>query len=285
MNESWKHWVKENMDLGIPNKTIFNTLKSHNFDLDDITNTMGWSPEEGLFVVHETEEDKSCRNIIYDKKELKHERRFIHNAKKVEVENDVLDIYKIDNFLSKKECEDLIKIIKSNSRASMVSTPGSPDEYVDDEVRTSTTCDLNKSHGKLPEKINERINAHMGIHKLFGEELQGQHYAETQEFKSHTDTFAPDTDEYEKFAKTTGQRTWTFMIYLNELKNGGETKFTKVKTPCGNQLSFKPKLGQAVTWNNLYVNGEINPNSQHQSCSVKTGEKTIITKWFRERRS
>ena len=101
MDESWKHWVKENMTLGIPKETIFNTLKSHNFDLDDITNTMGWSPEEGLFVVQATSKNKSHGNIIYDKKELKHERGFIHNAEKVEVENDVLDIYKIDNFLSK----------------------------------------------------------------------------------------------------------------------------------------------------------------------------------------
>ena len=75
------------------------------------------------------------------------------------------------------------------------------------------------------------------------------------------------------------------MIYLNEPEEGGETTFTNVKISEDNQLSIKPSLGQAVTWNNLYINGEINSYSMHQGCPVKKGEKTIITKWFRERRT
>jgi prolyl 4-hydroxylase len=286
MDESWKHWVKENIDLGVPNKTIFNTLKSHNFDLDDITNTMGWSPEEGSFVVQEdTTKPQNAAQVIYDRRELKHERRFIHRAEKIEVENDTLDIYKIDNFMTTHECEVLVKIIKNNMKKSKVSFANKSDEYVDNNIRTSSTCNLHKSHGKLIEDLNERMNAHLGIHVLFGEPMQGQHYDKTQEFKKHTDTFAPNTDEYKKFCANWGQRTWTFMIYLNEPELGGETKFTKVKTLAGDKLSFKPKLGRAVIWNNLYVNGDINSYSLHQGSPVKRGEKTIITKWYRERRS
>lgn len=287
MDESWKNWVRENMSLGIPKETIFNTLKNRNFDLEDITNTMGWSPEEGLFIVQDesSKTKKSIPNIVYSKSEIQHERRFIYKAEKIEVKNDVLDIYKIDNFLSKRECERFVEIIKKNMRKSTISTSTKAKDYVDDTIRTSSTCDLIKSHGNVIEKVNERIDSYMGIHSLFGEGLQGQQYDETQEFKSHTDTFAPGSDEYEVYAKNLGQRTWTFMIYLNEPEEGGETTFTNVKTSEDNQLSIKPTLGRAVTWNNLYINGEINSYSLHQGCPVNKGEKTIITKWFRERRA
>ena len=126
----------------------------------------------------------------------------------------------------------------------------------------------------------------MGIHLFFAEAIQGQHYDKTQEFKEHTDTFTPNTKEYDTHAKPSqgGQRTWTFMIYLNETISGGETKFPRVKDTTGEVLSLTPTLGQAIIWNNLYVNGEVNHFSTHQGSPVLDGEKTIITKWYRERR-
>jgi prolyl 4-hydroxylase len=282
LDESWKNWTQENIELGISKQVIFNTLKNNKFELDDITNIMGWSPSEGDTPTQPT--TKMQPNVIYDKGKLSHERRFIYQGEKVEVGGEVLDIYKIDKFLTKSECEGLVTLIKKNSRKSMLSSSVNPNAYLDDTFRTSSTCDLN-SKDKLSKEINERINAHMGIHALFGEPIQGQQYDETQEFKSHTDTFAPNSKEYETHCSRFGQRTWTFMIYLNETEKGGETKFPKVKTTDGEELSFTPKLGTAVVWNNLYVNGDINNYAVHQGCPVEKGEKTIITKWFRERRA
>lgn len=286
LDESWKGWTVENINLGVPKKTIYNTLKNHKFDLESITDVMGWSPETDESVVNTTTDKQKLQSTktIHNKKDLQHERRFIYNAKKIEVKNDVLDIYKIDNFLTTTECELLVEIIKNNMEKSTVSSSNKTKGYIDDNVRTSSTCDLHKSHGSIVKELNDRINAHLGIHMLFGEPIQGQHYNKTQQFKKHTDTFAPNTDEYRQFATDTGQRTWTFMIYLNEPEVGGETKFPKVKTMGGDVLSLTPKLGTAITWNNLYVNGDINTYSLHQGCPVDKGEKTIITKWFRERR-
>jgi len=287
LDESWKNWTKENIGLGVSKQVIFNTLKNNDFNLDDITKVMGWSPSDGDTPPQDISRAATVRprtNIIYDKDKLLHERKFIYRADKLEIKDNVLDIYKIDNFLSKNECEDFIKLIKKNTRKSMLSSPGEPDAYLDDTFRTSSTCDLG-SRSKLSKEINERICSYMGIHALFGEELQGQQYDKTQEFKGHTDTFTPNTKEYDTHCSKSGQRTWTFMIYLNETEEGGETKFPKVKTKDGGELSFVPTLGSAITWNNLYVNGDINHFSMHQGCPVKKGEKTIITKWFRERRA
>ena len=155
MDESWKHWVKENMTLGIPKETIFNTLKSHNFDLDDITNTMGWSPEEGLFIVQDetSKTKKSIPNIVYSKSEIQHERRFIYKAEKIEVKDDVLDIYKINNFLSKKECEKNILKLKERGNIDLgVSLDGCKKESVE-SFKTGVNFDRVIRNMKLLKRI------------------------------------------------------------------------------------------------------------------------------------
>jgi hypothetical protein len=72
-----------------------------------------------------------------------------------------------------------------------------------------------------------------------------------------------------------GNRTWTFMVYLNEELEGGATRFTKI------DYAIKPKTGMAVLWNNLHVDGSINPFTMHCGEPVISGHKLIITKWFR----
>ena len=72
-----------------------------------------------------------------------------------------------------------------------------------------------------------------------------------------------------------GQRTYTFMCYLNDVEEGGETNFIALNK------KFKPKQGTAVIWNNLYRNGIPNPKTLHEACPPVSGDKYVITKWFR----
>jgi prolyl 4-hydroxylase len=76
---------------------------------------------------------------------------------------------------------------------------------------------------------------------------------------------------------TRGQRTWTFMVYLNEGMKGGGTKFFAI------HRVFTPKKGTAVVWNNLYPDGSPNHDTLHSGLPVEAGHKIVITKWFRER--
>jgi len=118
----------------------------------------------------------------------------------------------------------------------------------------------------------------MGIEPERSEPIQGQYYTAGQEFKAHTDFFTPNTEEYATHAGSMGQRTWTFMIYLNDVPkdSGGETEFVHVG------LSFQPKRGRAITWNNLLPDGSPNEATKHWAHQVKHGEKIIVTKWFRQ---
>ena len=103
------------------------------------------------------------------------------------------------------------------------------------------------------------------------EQAQIQHYSVSQQFKPHWDAFEPTLDEA---YNSVGQRTWTFMMYLNNVEEGGETYFPKLNE------TIVPKIGKAVLWNNLDANGDINRDTKHEGKPVIKGEKYIITKWF-----
>ncbi len=116
----------------------------------------------------------------------------------------------------------------------------------------------------------------LGIRLAYSEGIQAQRYDVGQQFKAHTDYFEPGTPEYAKFGGNRGNRTWTFMVYLNEGMGGGGTKFFAI------DHTFVPKKGQAVIWNNLNPDGTPNAATLHSGEPVTSGHKIIITKWFRE---
>ena len=164
---------------------------------------------------------------------------------------------------SPKECEELIDEIKSELRPSTIATSG---EF-DSTYRTSSTCDLGNKNRPFLKEIDRRISDFIGIDTSYGETLQGQHYLKQQEFKAHTDYF--EGNQLLEHDNGRGQRTYTFMIYLNEVEEGGETEFTRLNK------TFSPAQGKALIWNNLNENGTPNENTMHQAHPVVEGEKTI----------
>lgn len=77
-------------------------------------------------------------------------------------------------------------------------------------------------------------------------------------------------------AKKGGQRVGTFLIYLNDVPEGGETVFPKVG------LSIVPRKGTAIYFHYANGNGQFGRLSVHSSVSVTAGEKWVATKWIRE---
>lgn len=125
--------------------------------------------------------------------------------------------------------------------------------------------------------VDTKICRFAGIDPAFGEPIQGQRDDVGQEFKMHTDYFEPKGADFARYCAVAGQRTWTFMIYLNEPEAGGATRFRTV-----NKI-IQPEQGKLLCWNNLDEAGKPNPATMHQGMKVRKGAKYIITKWFRER--
>ena len=182
-----------------------------------------------------------------------------------------IELFQVKEFLPPEHCHQLIELIDKDRRPSTIADPNG-DHY----FRTSETCDLTRSY-PVVQRLDALLNDLNGIDPAFGEPVQGQRYDVGQEFKAHTDYFTPGAADFEKFCSESGQRTWTFMIYLNEVEAGGATRFKTVGK------TFQPETGKLVCWNNKRSNGELNPNTLHHGMKVRKGVKYVITKWYRER--
>jgi len=187
------------------------------------------------------------------------------------VPNRAVEILQLRGFLTPEECVPLVARIDADRRPSTIAN-----DLGDPLFRTSETCDL-FPHDPIIAALDKRIAELLGIDPSFGEIMQGQRYAEGQEFKAHTDYFDPDTADYAVYCSETGQRTWTAMIYLNEPESGGATRFKLI------DKLFQPETGKLLCWNNLRADGSINPATLHHGMKVRKGTKYVITKWFRER--
>lgn len=174
-------------------------------------------------------------------------------------------------FLEPALCQSLIHQIDAKRRPSTLA-----DSNGDYAFRTSETCDLDPEDS-LTIELKRRIIALTGIDPAHAEPMQGQRYEVGQEFKAHTDYFEPNGTDYEKYCSVSGQRTWTVMLYLNEVEAGGVTRFKAI------DKMVEPEVGKVLAWNNLRANGTPNPSTLHHAMKVRAGTKYVITQWFRER--
>ena len=181
-------------------------------------------------------------------------------------------IKEIPNFLSDQECDYIIDLINSNNYRSSVSSQGTDRSEISD-FRTSYSSSLSQNDGLVNAvklKIAEKLN--LPVQK--GESLQGQKYDVNQYFKPHHDYFTGQS--YDKHCLHSGNRTHTFMIYLNDNFEGGETDFSKLNK------TVEPEKGKAVIWENM-TDGKLNDFTLHEGTTVKSGTKYIITSWWREK--
>jgi prolyl 4-hydroxylase len=270
MDNFWKDWVKINLQNGISKNDIFNILLNYNFNYKHIQTFLNWEPK--LQFINER---KDLQNNILPNNEfqiIKHNKTLQDNPKVYKIENNYLDIYKIYNFLSEEECHDLIQSLQNETFEKSTITNSNEKN----KIRTSSTCHLFSEKNKLYQDLNNKICKTIGVNETQSEISQVQKYNIGEEFKQHTDYFDENLECNKYYLGERGQRTWTFMIYLNDVEEGGETYFPKIN------MKIKPICGTAIIWNNLINDEKVNCYSLHQGLPVLKGEKIIITKWFRK---
>lgn len=182
-----------------------------------------------------------------------------------------LELFQCRAFLPTDLCQSLISLIDEGRRPSTIA-----DHNGDDYFRTSETCDLDADEPAV-QRLEDMLTRLSGIDPAHGEPIQGQRYDVGQEFKPHTDYFAPDGADFQQFCAVAGQRTWTFMIYLNDVAAGGATRFKLIGK------TFQPEAGKLLCWNNRRPDGSVNPDTLHHGMKVRKGLKYVITKWYREK--
>ena len=183
-------------------------------------------------------------------------------------------IYTINDFLTDQECDHLCTLVeKDHTRSGLAGEGEAQVEF--SENRTSSTSYFNKED-PIVKLVDQKIAIELGIPLEYSEQTQGQIYQVGEEFKDHLDYFSEKSLINQ--GAVSGQRTWTVMIYLNEVAEGGYTEFPVLGR------TFVPKKRTAVIWKNSDGKGRENPATLHSGKPVIRGKKIIITKWFRENR-
>ena len=202
-------------------------------------------------------------------------KRDIENTieKKILYENPL--IFTVDNYLSNEECEHFIKLSKDKLKRAVVS--GSKKGDISNG-RTGKNCWVNHNTNDKTYSIGKRISKLINHPLENSERYQVIYYDKTQEYRKHYDTW--DHDYSEKTLRCItygGSRLITVLCYLNDVEEGGETKFTKLN------LSVKPRKGRILVFENTHKNTNIkHPLSEHAGTPVIKGEKWAFNLWFRE---
>jgi len=178
--------------------------------------------------------------------------------------------YRCRDYLNAVQCKRLVAMIDANRRPSTLLSDRGEVAF-----RTSESCDMHRWAPEVRE-IDEGIAALLGIAPENAETMQGQRYAPGQHFRPHHDYFHQAESYWPMMQASGGQRTWTAMIYLNDVEEGGATWFPQAG------LRVTPRRGMLLTWNNMNADGSPNTATLHEGSAVTEGVKYIVTKWFRE---
>lgn len=181
----------------------------------------------------------------------------------------------VKDFFTQKQCKELIEVGSEYLEPSRVGGPNDT-TLINRNTRSSFTAMLSEV-SQQPAVIEaiKLIDKAYGHPHLNSNPLQFNRYREGEEFKAHYDYHDPVLQAAR--IEREGQRTWTFLIYLNDDFEGGTTDFPEIL------YSIIPERGMLVAWNNLLADGTPNEETLHASSPVLRGTKYMMTKWFKNK--
>lgn len=192
------------------------------------------------------------------------------------------------NFAPKEKCMEIVEIAKKSLAPSGLALRQGETAESTADVRTSSGTFLS-SHGNPTGALawveNKMAKVTM-VPVTHGEAYNVLRYELGQKYNSHYDTFNP-----EEYGPQSSQRIASFLLYLTDVEEGGETMFPfegfrnmnigyDFTTCIG--LTVKPRQGDALLFWSVFPNGTIDKTSLHGSCPVIKGEKWVATKWIRD---
>jgi prolyl 4-hydroxylase len=125
--------------------------------------------------------------------------------------------------------------------------------------------------------LRERIAATTRMAKVSLETSSILHYAPGESFEPHFDFLDPAVPAYARDIRANGQRVATFLIYLNEDYEGGETDFPDLG------WRHKGRKGDALLFWNVMTSGAPDIRARHAGLPPTSGEKWLFSQWLRQR--
>jgi prolyl 4-hydroxylase len=183
----------------------------------------------------------------------------------------------VEGFASPAECDWAMERAHGALKRAMVVDQLSG-EFRPHEDRTNEAVELNLAQMDVVLQIlRARIAAATNLPVPVFEPPQIMRYTVGQEFRPHFD-FLTDTEEgWAAQMRRFGQRIATFLIFLNDDFEGGETDFPAVR------ISHRGRRGDAIFWANVDQNRDPDRLTFHAGRPPTRGEKWILSQWIRDR--
>ena len=197
------------------------------------------------------------------------------NDKNLEVLSKDPRIIVINNFLSDEICDHFVKLSEGKLERALVS---SETEGIISKGRSGSNCWINHDKDDTTLSVASKISNIVEIPLENTESFQIIYYDKSQEYFNHYDAWDfNDVDRSKRNLKRGGQRIFTALVYLNNVEEGGSTKFTKLN------IEVKAEKGKLLIFENVYEDTNIRHYySEHAGRPVLKGEKYAFNLWFRE---
>lgn len=184
----------------------------------------------------------------------------------------------IPGFASAAECDWLIGLARDRLNPAWIWDPATG-EGRPDQDRTNKAVDLRlRQMDVVTQVLRARIASASNLPLPVFEPAQIMHYSVGEEFRPHHDFLDPAHAGHGPQLARFGQRIATFLIYLNEDFEGGETHFPKVN------YAYRGRKGDALLFGNVdATTGRPDPLTLHAGRPPTRGEKWIFSQWIRDR--
>lgn len=180
----------------------------------------------------------------------------------------------IESFATADECVWLIERGRPHLRRAKVYHGSSALEA--SQARTNTEADFTVFNTDvLLALVRERMAVAARTASAYFEVTKLLHYEGGEQFDPHGDFLEINTPELVREVEKRGQRSATFLTYLNDSYDGGETDFP--------QLGFRYKgtRGSALLFNNIDREGLPDYSTVHAGMPPTSGEKWLLSQWIR----
>lgn len=186
-------------------------------------------------------------------------------------------VLRVPGFIDEATCAWLIEHAKPDlSRAAVYDN--FKDAQVFEDARNNSGMAFDFAHSDMVlVLLRERIARAVGLPAVGLEPTQVLHYSVGQKFEPHFDYLDPARPGHRADLAESGQRIATFLIYLNDGFEGGETEMPSIG------MKRRGAPGEALFWANVTPDGRPDPSTLHAGLPPTRGEKWILSQWCRNR--
>jgi prolyl 4-hydroxylase len=182
-----------------------------------------------------------------------------------------------EHLLSEEICRWLVRLSAQRLKRALVYDAAKRRNYAS-ETRTNSIAEFNLVENELLHfLIQQKMSSACNVPMVQFEGTAILNYQPGEEISPHFDFVDPKMRNYDQEIATNGQRIITFLIYLNEEYEGGDTLFTELN------LSFKGKTGDGIFFTNSLPDGSSDIRTRHSGTPPTSGEKWILSQFIRNR--